>query len=170
MVGIVIARAQHTTKIRAKPLIVSKKTILIIAHLCSEMAVFVRKSTFRQTWSIRYSRNKACRSFLLKDSNYRPQRVSDGYTVNILLKLWVCKLSFLKRHPLIQKSKIMKQRALIVVIKEILLPMNQPRLIDWSNTGRRMLPNSRQSMESNCRPQFGSSSWISWKFERILSI
>jgi hypothetical protein len=40
MVGIVIARARHTAKIRAKSLIVSEKTILIIAHLCSEMAVF----------------------------------------------------------------------------------------------------------------------------------
>jgi hypothetical protein len=44
MVGIVIAGARHTAKIGAKSLIVSKKTFSIIMHLCSEMAVFGRKS------------------------------------------------------------------------------------------------------------------------------
>jgi hypothetical protein len=36
-----------------------------------------------------------------------------GCTVNNLLKLWVCKLSFLKRHPSVQKAKNMKYCALI---------------------------------------------------------
>jgi hypothetical protein len=45
IVGIVVPRARHSAKIRAKSLIVSeKKPIQIIAHLCSEMAVFGRKS------------------------------------------------------------------------------------------------------------------------------
>jgi hypothetical protein len=44
MVGIVLAGARHTAKIRAKSLIGQKKTIVIIAHLCSEMAVLGRKS------------------------------------------------------------------------------------------------------------------------------
>jgi hypothetical protein len=46
IVGIVITRAQHTAKIRAISLIVSEKNYFasIIAHLCSEMAVFCQKS------------------------------------------------------------------------------------------------------------------------------
>jgi hypothetical protein len=44
MVGIVIIRARHSAKIRAKSLIVLEKTIPIIAQLCSVMAVFGRKS------------------------------------------------------------------------------------------------------------------------------
>jgi hypothetical protein len=45
MFGIlVIIRARHNAKIRAKSLIVSEKTISIIAHLCSETAVFRQKS------------------------------------------------------------------------------------------------------------------------------
>jgi hypothetical protein len=45
IVGIVIIRARHSAKIRAKSLIVSeKKTVVITAHLCSEMAVFGRNS------------------------------------------------------------------------------------------------------------------------------
>jgi hypothetical protein len=44
MVGLVIIRARLSAKIRAKSLIVSEKTISIIAQLCSEMAVFGRKS------------------------------------------------------------------------------------------------------------------------------
>jgi hypothetical protein len=49
MVGIVFPRARHRAKIRAKSLTGPKKTISIIAHLCSEMAVFDRNFTFRQT-------------------------------------------------------------------------------------------------------------------------
>jgi hypothetical protein len=48
MVGIVIAQARHTAKIGAKSLIVLEKTFSIIAHLCSEMALFGQKLTFRQ--------------------------------------------------------------------------------------------------------------------------
>jgi hypothetical protein len=115
MVRLVIIQARHSAKIRAKSLIVSEKNFInqIIAHLCSEMALFGRKSTFRQAWFIRYSRIKACYSILLKESNYRPDRVSDGSTVNNMLKLWVCRLSFLKRHPSVQKSKTLKHRALL---------------------------------------------------------
>jgi hypothetical protein len=44
MVGIVISQAGHTAKIGARSLIGQKKTFSIIAHLCSEMAVFGQKS------------------------------------------------------------------------------------------------------------------------------
>jgi hypothetical protein len=40
MVVIVLGRARHTAKIRAKSLIGQKKTVVILAHLCSETAVF----------------------------------------------------------------------------------------------------------------------------------
>jgi hypothetical protein len=40
MVGIVIPRARHTAKIRAKSLIGQKKTTVILSQLCSETAVF----------------------------------------------------------------------------------------------------------------------------------
>jgi hypothetical protein len=43
MVGLVIIRARHAAKIRAKSLILSEKAFSIIAHLCSEMVVFGRK-------------------------------------------------------------------------------------------------------------------------------
>jgi hypothetical protein len=40
-------------------------------------------------------------------------------------------------------------------IKEILLQLDHPRLIDWPNTGRRMISNPWLSMEYKCRPQLG---------------
>jgi hypothetical protein len=55
-----------------------------------------------------------------------------------------------------KKSKILNYRALLQWKEKKLLPVGTPRLIDWPNTGRIMLPNSRISMESNCRPQLGS--------------
>jgi hypothetical protein len=112
--------------------------------------------TNRQAWWIRYSRTKHAVLFYWRNRTTAKTEYLMGSTVKKLLKLWVCKLSFLKRHPSIQKGKIMKQRALIAVIKEILLfllPLGTPRLIDWLNTGRRILPNPRLSMESNWRPQ-----------------
>jgi hypothetical protein len=89
-----------------------KKTFSIIAHLCSEMAVFRRKSYLLASLIDPILNNKGCCSILIKESNYRPDRVY-GCTVNNLQKLWVSKLSFLKRHPSIQKSKILKYRALL---------------------------------------------------------
>jgi hypothetical protein len=111
IVGIVITWARHSAKIRAKLLTVPNK------NYCNHNGSFWPKIspifTFRLQWTIRYSMNKACCSFLLKESNSRPDRVSDGSSVNNMLKLWVFKLSFLKRHPSIQKSKILKHRALL---------------------------------------------------------
>jgi hypothetical protein len=119
----------------AKSLIGRKKTIVIIAHLCSEMAAFDRNS-IRCFQSIDLTfKTKECHSILIKDSNYRPFRVSDGSTVNNLLKLWVCKLSFLKRHPSVQKSKILKYRELLQWKEKELFPVGTPRLIDWPNGG-----------------------------------
>jgi hypothetical protein len=112
-------------------------------------------------------KKNACCSFLLKESNYRPDRILMGSTVNILLKLWVCKLSFLKRHPSIQRSKILKHCALLQWKEKKLLPVGSPRLSDWPNTGRIMIPNSRLSMESNCRPQFDYLSWSCWNLVKF---
>jgi hypothetical protein len=68
MVGLVIIRARHSAKIRAKSLIVSEKAALIIAHLCSEITVFDRNSIRSFRRSIRYSTIEACCSFLLNSS------------------------------------------------------------------------------------------------------
>jgi hypothetical protein len=139
MVGIVIIWAQHSAKIRAKSLIVLQKTIPIIAHLCSEMAVFGRKSVRFFQRSIWYSTTKhAVHSYLRNRTTAQTEYVVMGCTVNNLSEFWVYKLTFLKRHPSVQKDKIIKQRALITVIKEILLPLIQPRLFEWSNTRRRV--------------------------------
>jgi hypothetical protein len=87
MVGIVIIQARHSAKIRAKSLIVSEKTTVITAHLCSEMAVLGQKSYLPASLIDPILKNKACCSILIKESNYRPDRVSDGSAVNNLLKL-----------------------------------------------------------------------------------
>jgi hypothetical protein len=112
MVWIVIIRARHSAKFRAKSLIVSEKTISIIAHLCSEMAVSDRNSTFRLHRSIRYSRAKHAVLFYLRNRTTAHREYLMSSTANNLLELWVCKLSFLKRHPSIQKAKNMKHCAL----------------------------------------------------------
>jgi hypothetical protein len=49
----------------AKSLIGSKKTISIIAHLCSEMAVFDRKSYLPASFIDPILKHKACCSFLI---------------------------------------------------------------------------------------------------------
>jgi hypothetical protein len=119
------------------------KTIVITAHLCSETAVFLPKITpifaLRLHRSIRYSRAKHAVHSYLRNWTTAHTEYLMGSTVNNLVKIWVCKLSFLKRHPSDQKSKIMKQRALLQWKEKKLLPLNQPRLLDWSNTGRRMI-------------------------------
>jgi hypothetical protein len=93
-----------------------------------------------------------------------------GCTVNILLKLWICKLSFLKRYPSIQKGKIMKQRAFLQWKEKKLLPLNQLRLFDWSNTGRRLYRAQvylRIRTTAHRSDLFG---YLSCKFGEILSI
>jgi hypothetical protein len=62
----------------AKSLIVSGKTISIIAHLCSETAVFGRKYYLPKRLIGPILKEKACCSILIKESNYRPDRVSNG--------------------------------------------------------------------------------------------
>jgi hypothetical protein len=71
-----------------------------------------------------------------------------GSTVNNLVKSWVYKLSCLKSDPSIQKSKILKYRALIAVKRENTFRWMIPaRRSGWyrKKTGS----NSRLSMESN---------------------
>jgi hypothetical protein len=97
----------------SKSPIVSEKAFSIIAHLCSEMAVFGRNSTRCFEWSIRYSSFKhAVHSYLRNRTTVQTEYLM-GSTVNIMLKLWVSQLSFLKRHPSIQKVKNEEYRALI---------------------------------------------------------
>jgi hypothetical protein len=85
IVQIVIIRARHSAKIREKSQIVSEKTIPIIAHLCSEIAVFCRNTIRSFERSIRYSRTKHAFRILLQDSNYRPFGVSEWV---VLLLIW----------------------------------------------------------------------------------
>jgi hypothetical protein len=66
---------------------------------------FNQKSTFRQPWSIWYSRTKHAIQFYLRNRTTAQTEYVMGSTVNILSEFWVYKLSFLKRHPSIQKSK-----------------------------------------------------------------
>jgi hypothetical protein len=81
MVGIVIARAQHTAKIRAKSLIGQKKAIVITAHLCSETAVLDRNTIRFVHWSIRYSTTKhAVHSYLRSRTSAQTEYVM-GSTV-----------------------------------------------------------------------------------------
>jgi hypothetical protein len=68
---------------------------------------------FRQAWVIRYSRTKHAVLYYLKNRTTAKTEYVMGCTVNNLLRLWVCKLSFLKRHTSIQKSKILNHRALL---------------------------------------------------------
>jgi hypothetical protein len=93
----------------AKSLIVSGKNYL---NHCAPMQwngrfwpKFHHIFTLRLVGSIRYSTtNHAVHSYLRKRTTAQAEYVM-GCTVNNLLKLWVCKLSFLKRHPSIQKAK-----------------------------------------------------------------
>jgi hypothetical protein len=97
----------------AKSPILSEKAFSIIVHLCSEMAVFGRNSTRCFEWPIRYSNLKHAVHSYLRNRTTAQTEYLMGSTVNIMLKLWVSKLSFLKRHPSIQKVKNEKYRALI---------------------------------------------------------
>jgi hypothetical protein len=60
---------------------------------------------FRQAWLIRYSRTKHAVQFYLGNRTTAHREYLMGCAVNNLLKFWVHKLSFLKRHPSIQKGK-----------------------------------------------------------------
>jgi hypothetical protein len=151
MVGIVIARAQHTAKIRAKSLNVSNKTYYNHHTPMQWNGSCWPKVHLPATLIDPILNNKACCSFLLKESNYSPYIVCDGSTVNKLLKLWVFKLSFLKRHPSIQKSKILKYRALVAVKEKTPSDESTPPL--WLIQYRKKSgSNYRLSMESNYRP------------------
>jgi hypothetical protein len=101
----------------AKSLIVSEKNFFNHRAPMQWKSSFCRKSAlFLPPGYINWSDTQASKRaihFYLEESNYRTYWVCDGCSVNILLKLWVCKLSFLKRHPSIQKSKILKHRALL---------------------------------------------------------
>jgi hypothetical protein len=170
LIGLVIIWAQHAAKIRAKSLIVSGKNFF------SHRAPMQWNGSFWPKyhtilWKIdSILKNKACSSILLKESNYRPYRVCIGCSVNNWLKVWVCKLSFLKRHPSIQKSKILKYRSLIAV-KEKKTPSVGYTPAHWLMQYRKKNdPNSRLSMELNCRPQLGLFELNCWNFEQFLSI
>jgi hypothetical protein len=60
---------------------------------------------FRQAWLIRYSRTRHAVHSYLRNRTTAQTEYLMGNTVAILLKLWVCKLSFLKRQPSNQKGK-----------------------------------------------------------------
>jgi hypothetical protein len=87
MVGLVVIRAQHTAKIRAKSLILSEKNYyIIIAHLCSEMEVFAENPTFRHDVPVQYSRTKhAVYSYLRNQTTAQTENLM-GSTVNNISK------------------------------------------------------------------------------------
>jgi hypothetical protein len=101
LIGLVIIWSRLRAMNLAKPLIGSKIAFSIITHLCSEMAVFGRKSTFRQAWSIQYSRTKLAIRFYLRNRTTAQTEYLMGSTVNNLSEFWVCKLSFLNSSPAI---------------------------------------------------------------------
>jgi hypothetical protein len=154
----------------AKSLIGPKKTIVIIAHLCSEMAVLGRYSTQCFEWSIRYLSSKHAVHSYLRNRTTAQTEYLMGCTVNNLLKLWECKLFCPKRHPSVQKAKNMKYRALLQWKEEKLLPLSAPRLIDQSDTRRRMIqiPDSVGSQTADLN--WDRLSLSCWKSGRILSM
>jgi hypothetical protein len=119
--------------------------------------------------SMRYSKNKACCSFLLKESNYRPDRVSMGCTVNNVQKVWVYKLSFLKSHPSLQKGKKWNNAHFFSEKGNIPSVDSTPPhwLIQYRVSN---VWNYRLSMDSNCRPQYKSFKLKLLKIWAILSI
>jgi hypothetical protein len=84
MIGLEDLIAQLSAMNLAKSLIVSEKTIVITAHLCSEMAVFGRKSYLPASLIDPILKNKECFSIVIKDSNYRPFRVSEWIVLSII--------------------------------------------------------------------------------------
>jgi hypothetical protein len=76
MVGMVIIRARHSAKIRAKSLIVSEKKHFNHCAPMQRNGSFCRKSYLPASLIDPILKSKACYSILIKDSNYRPQRVS----------------------------------------------------------------------------------------------
>jgi hypothetical protein len=171
MVGIVLAWARHTAKIRAKSLIGQKKTFSIIAHLCSEMAFFGRKSTFRQVWLIRwYSRTKhAAHSYL----GNRTTAHTEYALVELLIFSWnfeyVNSLALRDTHRF-KKAKYWniahfcsekRKTSFRWVHPGSLIGLIQKE--EWSKW-------KPKYMESNCWPQLRSLGWFSWKFGQFLSI
>jgi hypothetical protein len=94
-----------------------QKSNQIIAHLCSEKRNFWRLNTFRLHRSIRYSSPLQTIQFYLRNRTTAHRTDLMGCTVDNLVKFWVCKLNFLRRHPsnqLNQKErKKVKQGALL---------------------------------------------------------
>jgi hypothetical protein len=117
IVGIVVPRARHSAKIRAKSLIVLNKNYSNHrAPMQWNGSCWPKISpifALQQAWSIWYSRAKHAVHSYLRNRTTSHSEYLIGSTVNNLLELWVCKLFCLKRHPSIQKSKIFKYRALL---------------------------------------------------------
>jgi hypothetical protein len=117
----------------------------VIAHLCSETEFLGLLNTFRLHRLIWYSRPVQTILFYLSNQTTAHRTDLLGCTVSNLWKLWVCKLSYLKRHPLIQKGK-KGNNAYFCSKKRKLLPLNHPRLVRPLTTECRMNPNSILSM------------------------
>jgi hypothetical protein len=154
LVWIEIICAQHSAKIWAKSLIVLKETIV-----CIEIAVFGWNFIRSLQRSIRYSRAKHAVQFYLRNRTTAQTEYLMGSTVNNLVKFWVCKLSCLKRHQSNQKGKKWNIAHLSRYKREttfrwIQIGTSPADRLNWYRVSNE--PNYRLSMESNCRPQFGS--------------
>jgi hypothetical protein len=85
----------------------------------------------------------------VKESNYRPYGVSE-WVVLLMLRAnfeYINSLSLRDTHRF--KREENETPRTYRGIKGKILQLGTPRLIDSSNTGRRMISNSRLSMESN---------------------
>jgi hypothetical protein len=109
LIGIVVLIALLHAMNLAKSLIVSKKNYFNHRAPMQWNGDFWPKISpifaFRLHRSIRYSRAQHALWFYLGNRTTAHREYLMGSTVNNLLKFWVYKLSFLKRHLSIQKGK-----------------------------------------------------------------
>jgi hypothetical protein len=129
---------------------------------------------FRLQRSIQYSRTKHTIRFYLRNRTTAQTEYLMGSTVNNSLILWVCKLSFLKRHPSIQKSKILKYHALIAIKEKKTPSVGYTPPLCLIKYRKKTVPYPNILKESNCRPQLGSFELnqlkIKWNFKYITSV
>jgi hypothetical protein len=118
------------------------------------MAVFDQNFIRSFQRSIWYSTTEHAVWFYLGNRTTAHREYLMGSTFNNLVKFWVCKLFCLKRRPSIEKAKYWN-------IAQFCRKKRNSGCSDTTpSDGRdkywmRNDPNSRLSMESNCRPQLG---------------
>jgi hypothetical protein len=111
--------------------------------------------TFRLHRTIRYIVHTGAHSIQLRNRTTAQTEYLMGVTVNNSSEFWVYKLSFLKRHQLIQRTKRWNNMHLSRYKRNTPSVEATPPL--WLIEYREKNDSdSRLSMDSNCRPQFSS--------------